>query len=125
VPHGWLTADAARTVKEVVSNDGTIADAARELGVSRSAVKRALRRWGVRLARGTRRDVYLRDRLLDAVARGNDTCRDLGRALGVSKRRANELVAELVADGVLEFSGRARASRVVLSRSWTDAARQA
>ncbi len=124
MPRRWLTTDAARTVREIVANDGTIADVCRELGVSRSAVQRALRRWGVRLARGQRRDVDLRVRVIDAVRRGNATCRDVARAMGFTRNRASELVRELVADGILETTGRSNAYRVRVIKGWDRADRE-
>jgi N-acyl-L-homoserine lactone synthetase len=125
VPRGWLTTDAARTVMEVVRNDGTVEDAAAAVGVSRSAVKRALRRWGVRVGRrGPVRDVYSRAAVIDAVRRGNATCREVGRAMGFTVHRARQIVKELVGEGILERTGGGWTTRLRVGRKWTDARRK-
>ncbi len=106
------------TFAEAARNGTTLRAVAAEVGVSVPTARAAARRYRVRFGRGPAPDVLYRAAVMNHVANGADTGREVARRMGRHCDWVQRVVRELVLRGLIRKTGYGRGTRLEASESW-------
>lgn len=109
-----------KTINEAAESGETLDSTARELGVSVRSLKSYVGKMNIQFRKGRPIDMRTRACIMEMVGNGLNTSTKLANALGKARGTVHRVLTNLLSDKLLSRTGNTRASRLKVTKRWSD-----